>query len=72
MLKYVLCRVSSAGLGFLFYSCSSSGLPFWAISLSDDAVIFSSSHDALVALRSLQSESPRFVAGARLMRWEVL
>lgn len=70
MFKYVLCSVSSAGSGFLFYSCSSSGLPFWAISLSD-AVTFSSSSDALVCLRSLCSESPDFVAGARLMRWEV-
>lgn len=70
MFKYVLCCVSSAGSGLLFYSCSSSGLPFWAISLSD-AVSFPSSHDALEALRSLCSESPDFAAGARLMRWEV-
>lgn len=70
MFKYVLCRFSSSGLGFLFYSCSSSGLPFWAISLSD-AVTFPSSHDALDSLRALCSEAPDFAAGARLMRWEV-
>ena len=70
MFKFVLCRVSSVGLVFLFYSCSSSGLPFWAISLSD-AVTFPSSYDALDALRALSSEASDFAAGARLMRFEV-